>query len=309
MRENRDDTLFGLAMSLAVHIVPVWLLVLAALWRTSVDTSGGGAMSAEVIDPKALSADVRRALTRPPEPMAEPPPQQPEPEPLPEPLEEPLEETPPEAQPLAQEQLPDPDTVDQAAVDPDSDSAETAAAAQEARQRQAQVDLTQRERQERAEQRGKTPMQQQREQQLADLGRLEEVKRAQRERALAEERLRQIAEYRARQASSAAAASSPGTPGPDAGLTEAYRQALIGAIRRNWTQPDNIPPDQICKIVIRQIPGGQVIDAQVDPSCPYDEAGRRSVEAAVLKAQPLPYAGFESVFNRTLILSFRAEQF
>ena len=46
---------------------------------------------------------------------------------------------------------------------------------------------------------------------------------------------------------------------------------------------------------------------RVDPSCPYDEAGRRSVEAAVLKAQPLPYQGFESVFNRTLILNFRAE--
>ena len=59
--------------------------------------------------------------------------------------------------------------------------------------------------------------------------------------------------------------------------------------------------------MIRQIPGGTVIDAQVDPSCPYDEAGRRSVEAAVLKAQPLPYQGFESVFNRTLILNFRAE--
>ncbi|MEO6364766.1 MAG: protein TolA, partial [Luteimonas sp.] len=37
---------------------------------------------------------------------------------------------------------------------------------------------------------------------------------------------------------------------------------------------------------------------------PYDAIGRRSVEAAVLKAQPLPYAGFEEVFNRTLILSF-----
>ncbi len=59
--------------------------------------------------------------------------------------------------------------------------------------------------------------------------------------------------------------------------------------------------------MIRQIPGGEVIDAQVDPSCPYDEQGRRSVEAAVLKAQPLPYRGFESVFTRTLTINFRAE--
>ena len=58
-------------------------------------------------------------------------------------------------------------------------------------------------------------------------------------------------------------------------------------------------------IRIRQVPGGEVIDVEVLPSCPYDELGRRSVEAAVLKAQPLPYAGFESVFKRDLILRFR----
>jgi colicin import membrane protein len=50
-----------------------------------------------------------------------------------------------------------------------------------------------------------------------------------------------------------------------------------------------------------------VIDAEVAPSCPYDELGRRSVEAAVLKAQPLPYAGFEAVFSRTLNLNFEAQ--
>ena len=51
-----------------------------------------------------------------------------------------------------------------------------------------------------------------------------------------------------------------------------------------------------------------MIEARVDPSCPYDELGRRSVEAAVLKAQPLPYAGFEAVFQRTLRLNFVAQE-
>ena len=31
----------------------------------------------------------------------------------------------------------------------------------------------------------------------------------------------------------------------------------------------------------------------------------RSIEEAVLKAQPLPYQGFEAVFQRNLILNFR----
>jgi colicin import membrane protein len=58
---------------------------------------------------------------------------------------------------------------------------------------------------------------------------------------------------------------------------------------------------------IRQVQGGSVIDVQVDASCPYDELGKRSVEAAVLKAQPLPYAGFEAVFSRNLNLNFEAQ--
>ena len=50
-----------------------------------------------------------------------------------------------------------------------------------------------------------------------------------------------------------------------------------------------------------------MIDVQVDSSCPYDELGKRSVEAAVLKAQPLPYAGFEPVFSRNLTVNFEAQ--
>jgi colicin import membrane protein len=68
-----------------------------------------------------------------------------------------------------------------------------------------------------------------------------------------------------------------------------------------------VPLGQRCKLVIRQLPGGEVMDVQVSASCPYDELGRRSVEAAVLKAQPLPYAGFETVFSRTLTLNFEAQ--
>ena len=67
-----------------------------------------------------------------------------------------------------------------------------------------------------------------------------------------------------------------------------------------------MPLGQRCDLNIRQLPGGEVIDVQVSANCPYDELGRRSVEAAVLKAQPLPYAGFEKAFRRSLNLHFRA---
>ena len=308
MRERREDTALAVGFSLLLHLVPVAVLLLASLLPASPPSSAGEPVNADVVDANALSADVRAALrTRPaPDPSVEPPPPDTTPEPPPEPLPDALEETPPEAQPLPQEQLPDPDQVDQQEVKPDATSADTAQREQEAKQRQGQVDLTaERERQQQAEQR-KTEMQRQRDQQLADIQRQKEQN--QREIALAQQRLEQLAQRRAQQASATAAASAPpGQRGTDPNTGELYRQALMEKIRSNWTRPDNVPPGQACKIVIRQIPGGTVIDAQVDPSCPYDEAGRRSVEAAVLKAQPLPYQGFESVFNRTLILNFRAE--
>ncbi len=40
-----------------------------------------------------------------------------------------------------------------------------------------------------------------------------------------------------------------------------------------------------CIVHIVQSPGGDVMSAKVDPSCPYDDAGRRSVENAVLRTQ------------------------
>ena len=307
MRERRDDTALAVGFSLLLHLVPVAVLLLASLLPGAPPSSAGEPVSADVIDPNALPADVLAALrTRPaPDPSVEPPPET-TPEPPPEPLPDALEETPPEAQPLPQEQLPDPDKVDQQEVKPDAQAADTAEREQEAKRRQGQVDLTaERERQE-AEQR-KTEMQRQRDQQLADIQRQREQN--QREIAQTQQRLDELARQRAQQASAAAAANPPpGQRGSAPNLGAQYSQALIEKIRSNWVRPDNVSPDQICKIVIRQIPGGSVIDVQVDPSCPYDEVGRRSVEAAVLKAQPLPYQGFESVFNRTLILKFRAEE-
>lgn len=314
MRENRADTALAIVFALLLHAVPVLLLLVASLWRTPPSAAAGEPINADVVDLNALSASMRSALRREPVPLAPAPLQEPleEPlpeEPLPEALEEPLpEETPPEQQLQPQEQLSDPDTVDQQEVKPDSVAAETAAREQEARQRQAQVDLTERERQRQAEQKTRTAMQEERERQLADIRRQRSA--AQRDAQLAEDRLRQLADRRAQQASNAAAANAsppPGDRGADAALRAAYIDALTKAIRMNWTQPENISSTVACKIVIRQIAGGEVIDAQVDPSCPYDEQGRRSVEAAVLKAQPLPYRGFESVFNRTLTINFRGE--
>jgi colicin import membrane protein len=84
----------------------------------------------------------------------------------------------------------------------------------------------------------------------------------------------------------------------------AYIAALQNAITQNWLRPDNIPDGVVCPVEIIQIPGGQVISAKVLPSCPFNDIGRHSVEAAVLRSSPLPYKGFEDQFSRRIIFNF-----
>lgn len=315
MREQRADTTRAVLLALLLHAV-LFALMFAGLWwtRTSAPPSAAGSpVSAELIDASDLSAAMRRTLAQRPEPVPpEPEPEpQPEPEPLPEaapepqPIPEPLaEDAPVEPQPAPQVQVPEPSPVDQEAVRREAIARETAEREQEEKRRQEQIDLTERERkQEEAEQKRRLAQQK-----LAELRRQQE--QARREAQEAERRLDRIAQSRAQEASDQAASSGtppPGNQGADAGLSARYAAAIQEAILQNWTRPENVPLGQRCRIIITQVRGGTVVKAEVAPSCPFDELGRRSVEAAVLKAQPLPYAGFESVFNRTLNLNFEAQ--
>ena len=89
-------------------------------------------------------------------------------------------------------------------------------------------------------------------------------------------------------------------------LSSEYAAAIQNAVTPNWLRPDNMPSTP-CAVNIVQSPGGDVMSATVDPSCPYDDAGRRSVENAVLRTKTLPYKGFESVFKRNLTFTFRPQ--
>jgi colicin import membrane protein len=310
VRETRADTAQAFVYAIALHVL-LFALVFLGMWWTRASApaaAAGSPIEAELVDANALSARMRRALRERPSPVPTPveeatPPPQPVPEPRP-------QEAPVPQQQQAQEQIPEPDTREQEAVDRNAISAETREREQEAKRRQEQIDLTERQRQQEAEQKQRLA-QQQLDLQLKKI-RAEREKLA-RQADLAEQRLKQIADSRARNAAEASAqvdasaSAAPGNNGVDEGLLARYQAALQEAILRNWTRPDSVPLGQRCKLNIRQIPGGEVIDVQVAASCPYDELGRRSVEAAVLKAQPLPYAGFEAVFSRNLNVNFEAQ--
>lgn len=100
-----------------------------------------------------------------------------------------------------------------------------------------------------------------------------------------------------------AAQRQTGNNAKSTSLQDAYAAAIQNAVTPNWLRPDNMPKVS-CKVHIVQLPGGDVMSATVDSSCPYDEAGRRSVENAILRTKTLPYKGFESVFQRNLTFTF-----
>ncbi|MEL1265534.1 cell envelope integrity protein TolA [Pseudoxanthomonas putridarboris] len=318
----RDEGLGrAVAWAVGLHVLLALLLLVSPLltWdRGRLSASGSEAMEATLDVSAADQRMVDQALRFRPEPLPEPvqevveeetvPPPQPVPEPAP-------QDAPVQRQAQAQERIPVPDEVDQEEARRDAIAQEKARQEQEAKRRQEQIDLTERTRQEQAEQQRRLAAQQE---EADRQKKLDEIRRqraqAAREAQLAEQKLRQVQAARERQVASAAAASQAGaqstTPvgqgGTDDGLQARYAAAIQEAVLRQWTRPESVPVGTRCRVVIRQLPGGEVISAEVQPGCAMDRLGQDSVERAVLKAQPLPYRGFESVFSRTLTLNFEA---
>ena len=301
MKQTRTDTWIATLQAIALHAVLFALMVYGLRWsqNTQILSAQGEPIEADLVAVSDLSASMQRALRRtakeePPTPVApsEPTPPEPLPEPLPKPLPEPEPEAPPKPKTLPPPE-PKPAPVEQEKVQRNADSPKVAKVPreqEEKRKQPPQVDLD--------AQKKQTEMERQRQQQLAEIRKQRE--QLARERSLAEQRSQQLAD-------APSVGGSPGNRGTDTDLAAKYAVALQQAIARQWTRPDTVQLGQRCRISIRQIPGGEVINVDIAPSCAYDALGRRSVEAAVLKASPLPYAGFESVFNRHLELNFVAE--
>jgi colicin import membrane protein len=342
--QRQPEGQWGLPIALAilVHVLLALVFIAAWLWspqRSTEAAAGDPAIEASLQLSASEAAAARQALRASeklpdlPEPVAEPIPVEEDTVPPPQPLPEPRpQDAPTPQQQNAQERIAQPDTVDQAAVNAMSISAEKAKQEQEAKRRQEQIDLTERKRVEEAEQKLRLAKQQEEADQKKKLAeqeqkandakaaetakRLAEIraKRAQQESEIkrAEQKLREVTAARAAAGQSTAGSSGAAQPAAGGGgtsddLRAKYAAAIQQKVLASWTRPDNVPFGQRCKIVIVQLPGGNVNSAKVSPDCPFDEAGRRSIEAAVLNAQPLPYRGFEEVFSRQLNFTFTAQ--
>jgi len=84
----------------------------------------------------------------------------------------------------------------------------------------------------------------------------------------------------------------------------AYIFVIQQKVERNWVRPPTAAAGIECIVNVRQLPGGEVVSVTIG-SCNGDAVVRRSIEAAVHRASPLPSPADPSVFNRNLQLEFR----
>ncbi|WP_455199134.1 cell envelope integrity protein TolA [Kaarinaea lacus] len=83
-----------------------------------------------------------------------------------------------------------------------------------------------------------------------------------------------------------------------------YIADIQNAVERNWIQPPTAKQGLSCEVKVNQIPGGEVISVQTT-RCIGDDVFRRSVEAAVHRASPLPRPSDPALFDRELIFTFK----
>jgi colicin import membrane protein len=278
------DRIYAGLLSLGVHLIAIGLVLAGAWWQQWRSPP-----------PSVAGEPIEAIIWTGPVPGQAPPPRA-APRPTP--------------QPAAAQRRPDTRQQDKVAAITPQPTPERAPVEQRERQRQPrQVDLD-------AEERSRRERAEAARQALeADRRRQEELQRLRAEREYAErqarleqERLKQLADLAASQPAaqpSQRPQPPPGNEGLDESLAARYAIAIQQLVTQNWLRPETVRPGLSCRLRIIQIPGGEVISAEVLAPCNADELTRRSIEAAVLRAQPLPYRGFESVFQREIVFNFR----
>lgn len=299
MRESPADKLRALAWSLGFHALAM-LVMIGGLWWTRV--TAPLSVAGDPIE-AVLVADAGSLPPRPAQARADPVPAAPPPQPQPEPRPQ-LAETPP--QPIPQQPPPRPDTREQERVALALQQAEERAKREQAeRRRQEQIDLTERQKQqEEAERRERQRQQAEaRERELADIRREREA--AERQAKLEQQKLEQLRDRQGAPTQTPSPTQAParaGTGGTDESLLAQYRFAIQQTVQRNWNRPDNVRGGVTCLVEVTQIPGGEVIGHRF-VACPFDQVARDSVERAIYR-EPLPYTGYEKVFNRRVEIPF-----
>jgi len=87
------------------------------------------------------------------------------------------------------------------------------------------------------------------------------------------------------------------------GVVDKYIEIIKQKVTRNWLRPAASKKGLACKVLVRLIPGGEVVEVRIISSS-GDASFDRSVETAVLKASPLPLPPDPLLFERFRELKF-----
>lgn len=303
--ESFGDKLRAFGLALAVHALCILAMLIGLWWTTESrppTSVPGPVIQVDLVGPTAAPPSSARSKPAPPKP-APPTPEPPKPEPpKPEPPkpEPPQEATPPPTEVQRQDQI-DRERIAALAVE----KAEEEKREQEEKRRQEQVLLEDKQRR----------LEDERKKQLADirkqreaaekalkletqkLAQLQNQQRADQQKA-ERERAEAVADHEAEQAQT-------GAGGEDNDLAARYAAAIQSAVTNNWNRPDSATSGLRCVIDIVQLPGGELMSATVGSPCNADPVTRNSIEQAVQKAAPLPYRGYEKVFQRSIRFNFK----
>jgi colicin import membrane protein len=234
---------------------------------------------------------------------------------VPEPEPEPVEEEPPvvEPPPLVEPEpaVPDPEIEKRRAAEEQKRLEDLRTEQERIRREKADEEKrkadaeAERKKREEAEQKKRDEAERERREQEAERKRQEDLERQQ----LENERLRKEAEQQAakQRHSAEIAAEEERLAAMNAGLQERYILAIRNHIYRNWAPPASARFGSECEVIVRQVPGGEVVGVTI-LKCDGDDALKRSVEAAVFRASPLPLPPDPSVFDRNLRLILKTEQ-
>ncbi|MBN8886506.1 MAG: cell envelope integrity protein TolA [Rudaea sp.] len=303
--ETSSDKARAYLYALLVHLGVFASLFLGLIWVTpqAMPTLEGPIIEAEFVG-KVAAPKPRPVSKTPPAPPKEEAAPPPEPKPAPPPPPQP-EKTPP---PTVQKN----DNRDQEKIaEMAMLKAQQAKKAEEEKVKQKQIELQKEEERKEAEQREK---QQQIQKQLEDIRK--ERAANDKKLKLAQQKMQQLDDLQKQQSApppvKAQAADVPeaseaktGMNGTDTSLLAEYSSAIIKVVTDNWNRPDTTPTGVRCAITITQIPGGTVINTTIGSPCNADMVTQNSIKQAVTKAQPLPYKGYESVFQRNITFIFK----
>jgi colicin import membrane protein len=88
------------------------------------------------------------------------------------------------------------------------------------------------------------------------------------------------------------------------GAMSTWAAQIQARIQRAWIRPPSARAGLDCTLYVTQVPGGEVTNVRLG-TCNGDDAVKRSIQDAALRASPLPPPPDPSLFERNLEVNFR----